>query len=120
MQTILVIAGVVAALATAAPAVAGLYTFSGSGFSGGGSYSGLFEATDLNKDGWISLGEISSPFTFSGCLTGNSNVPGFCTEAYTEGGLGSFLYDMDGLLGKRRQRDSLGLCNRHHLSSCLY
>ncbi len=88
-----------AAFTLSAPVSAARFVFSGSGFSGSGSYEGFFEASDLNLDGWITYDEIVTVFDFDACFSGSATVPSFCTSAYAEGGLIDLAYDMDGLLG---------------------
>lgn len=68
----LALAGGVAFSAPAANAA--LYNFSQTGFDGGGTVSGSFEATDADSDGWITKPEVTA---FSLSFSGDSIVPDF-------------------------------------------
>ena len=62
-------------LALSAPAAnASTYYFSQTGFDGGGSISGSFDATDANSDGWVSTSEVAA---FNLSFSGDSNVADF-------------------------------------------
>lgn len=73
-----------------------LFTFSQSGFSGGGSISGTFDATDFDSDGQISsfVGEVAD---FSLIFSGDSLVADF-SHSFSD--LFALVYDLgSGFLG---------------------
>ena len=69
-------AALISSLALLAPASAAQYSFVQTGFTGGGTVTGIFEGTDLDSDGQIAsfTGELTS---FSVSFAGDSQVPDF-------------------------------------------
>jgi hypothetical protein len=96
-----------AALST--PAAAATFLFSGGGFADGATFSGSFDADDLDDDGQISSfqGEVSA---FSGFFSGNSLVGPLVFETDDLFGL---VYDLDGLIGDGEEGDIEGLSAQH-------
>ena len=93
---------VVAALCGTMPASAVTYYFSGGGFADGATFSGSFEAQDLDLDGKIDTfatpGEVTA---FSGLFSGNSVFPAtsFGLSALLGGAATGLVWELDGLLG---------------------
>jgi hypothetical protein len=87
------------------PASAATYLFSGGGFTDGATFTGSFDASDLDMNGQISSfrGEVSA---FAGFFSGNSLV-GPVNFDFND--LSGLVYDLDGFIGDGLGGDIEGL-----------
>jgi hypothetical protein len=105
MRHALAVLGAGAMATLSLPASAATYLFSGGGFTDGATFTGSFDASDLDMNGQISSfqGEVSA---FAGFFSGNSLVRPLNFDFDDLFGL---VYDLDGFIGDGLGGDIEGL-----------